>query len=120
MLDLKVYLYRPCQRIPQYSMLLKQLLSYTPGTRRSRGVCVCVRVCACTHTGVISPMTGEHVDYANIMTAAERIQTILSLLNRRTEVEHSKRKMQELQNKVTGTLLRLVARLAPVEPPAGT
>ncbi|ELR14078.1 RhoGEF domain containing protein [Acanthamoeba castellanii str. Neff] len=75
MLDLKVYLYRPCQRIPQYSMLLKQLLSYTPG---------------------------EHVDYTNIMTAAERIQTILSLLNRRTEVEHSKRKMQELQNKVTG------------------
>jgi hypothetical protein len=58
--------------------------------------------------GVISPVAGEHVDYTNIMTAAERIQTILSLLNRRTEVEHSKRKMQELQNKVTGTLLRLV------------
>jgi hypothetical protein len=69
---------------------------------------------------VIFPVIGEHVDYANIMTAAERIQTILSLLNRRTEVEHSKRKMQELQNKVTGTLLRLVKRLAPVAPPAGT
>jgi hypothetical protein len=32
MLALKVYLYRPCQRIPQYSLLLKQLLSYTPGS----------------------------------------------------------------------------------------
>jgi hypothetical protein len=45
MLDLKVYLYRPCQRIPQYSMLLKQLLSYTPGTRHSRVCCVLCVVC---------------------------------------------------------------------------
>jgi hypothetical protein len=54
MLDLKVYLYRPCQRIPQYSMLLKQLLSYTPGTRHSRGVCVCVCVCGvvCSQPGL--------------------------------------------------------------------
>ncbi len=73
MLPFEVYLYRPCQRIPQYGLLIRQLLSYTPP---------------------------DHTDYQNLLRAAEAVHDILELLNKRTQVEQSKRKIKEIEAKL--------------------
>lgn len=58
-MSLPNYLYRPIQRIPQYMLLIKQIIHYTPE---------------------------NHVDRPNLLQCFENICETLELINERTKV----------------------------------
>lgn len=68
--DLKTYLYRPCQRLFQYALLLQQLLKYTEA---------------------------DHPDCSNLVLANNQLANLLERVNERTRFQRSKRRIRDLQ-----------------------
>eukprot|EP00732_Lithocolla_globosa_P002092 Lithocolla_globosa_v1_NODE_1259_length_2726_cov_7.700112.p1 type:complete len:520 gc:universal NODE_1259_length_2726_cov_7.700112:1040-2599(+) len=82
-LDLKSFLIMPIQRLPRYSMLLSDLLKYTPKS---------------------------HPDHANLENAVAKIKQAAALVNeKKREYDHQK-ELELISEKLEGTTSSLVAK----------
>lgn len=77
--DLDSFLILPVQRIPRYNLLLTELIKHT---------------------------WTDHMDYDNLKKSLEKIQQVASYMNERKREAETLSKMIEIQNRVTGDLVK--------------